>query len=47
MIIFAVALIRPAATVPAILGTLVPAAVASIVFSYFAWRSDPARARTD
>jgi uncharacterized membrane protein len=47
VIILAASLVRPTAAVPAILGTLLPAAAASIVFSYFAWRSDPARGGAD
>lgn len=37
------ALVRPGSGLVAILGAVIPSAVISVVYSYFAWRRDPAR----
>jgi immunity protein, SdpI family len=44
-LIIGLTLVWPQAGVIALVATVIPSAIISIVYSYFAWRSDPARER--
>lgn len=45
-VVIIASLLYPKAGVIALLATIVPSAIASVVYSYFVWRSDPARQGT-